>query len=136
MAQVLATTDLPPSHFDLLEAAGVAVLGTIGAGNRPQLTAVWYLFDDDGRLKLTIRTERQKLKNLRERPVATLFFVDPDRPLRTLEVRANVEIEPDDDYAFANRIGKKYGADLRSFDQPGDRRVVVTLHPIRVNRRE
>ena len=41
---------------------------------------------------------------------------------------------PDPDYAFADKIGKKYGGvDLRRMDRPGQSRVVVTLHPVKVN---
>jgi hypothetical protein len=42
-------------------------------------------------------------------------------------------ITPDDDYAFADRVGEKYGADLRENDRPGETRVVVTVRPTRVH---
>ena len=42
--------------------------------------------------------------------------------------------KPDPDYAFADKVGKKYGGvDLRKMDRPGERRVVVSLHPVKVN---
>jgi PPOX class probable F420-dependent enzyme len=129
-------TALPPSHRDLLEAAGVAVLGTIGPGGRPQLSAVWYLLDDDGLIKVSVRGDRQKIRNLNRRPEATFFLIDPANPMRrTLEVRATAEVTPDEGYAFADRVGAKYGVDLHQFDQPDDRRFVVTLQPDRVNYR-
>ena len=34
---------------------------------------------------------------------------------------------------FADMVGAKYGSDLRVHDQPGQSRVVVTLHPHKVN---
>ena len=40
---------------------------------------------------------------------------------------------PHHDYAFARRVGAKYGADLSAHDGPGDRRVVVSLRPTRVH---
>ena len=44
------------------------------------------------------------------------------------------ELGRDDDYAFADRLGQKYGAtDLRQIDSPGQRRVVVTLRPEKIN---
>jgi hypothetical protein len=57
------------------------------------------------------------------------------RPTRIcyLEIRGDAEITPDDDYSFADRFGAKYQADLRAHDGPGDRRVVVTIRPTRVN---
>jgi hypothetical protein len=42
-------------------------------------------------------------------------------------------IAPDDDYAFAQRLGAKYdGADVRDHDGPGEKRVVVTIEPTNV----
>ena len=37
----------PESHQDLLKAE-VATLATIGHDGYPQVTALWFLFDDDG----------------------------------------------------------------------------------------
>jgi len=71
---------------------------------------------------------------LQAHPECTLFFLDPANPYRTLEVRARAEVQPDPDYAFAEKLGRKYGgANLRERDQPGESRVVVTLHPVKVN---
>ena len=48
-------------------------------------------------------------------------------------MHGNARIEPDDDYAFADKVGAKYGgADLREMDEPGETRVVVTIEPTRV----
>ena len=122
----------PESHRDLLE-SDVAILTTIGRDGYPQVTAVWFLYDDDGTLKLSLNTTRQKVKNLRQRPECTLFLLDRANPYRTLEVRARAELSPDRDYAFADKVGKKYHADLSTRDRPGESRVVVTLRPIKVN---
>jgi len=127
----VSATDVPAAHLDLLETP-TAILGTIGPDGRPQLTAIWYLVDDDGTLRLSLNTDRQKVRNLRERPVATLFLIDTTTPTRYLEVRADVELADDPAYAFADRVGAKYGADLRSFDGDHQERVVVTLRPVRV----
>jgi hypothetical protein len=41
--------------------------------------------------------------------------------------------QDDEDYAFARRVGAKYGgADLREHDAPGDTRIKVTLEPVNV----
>jgi PPOX class probable F420-dependent enzyme len=126
-------TTIPASHRALLDAP-VGVLGTIGPDGLPQVTALWFLFDDDDELiRFSLNTSRQKVKNLRARPRASFLAIDPANPYRTLELRGHADVQPDDDYAFADRVGKKYGADLRTMDRPGDKRVVVTLHPDRVN---
>ena len=59
-------------------------------------------------------------------------MLDLENPYRYLEVRANAQIEADDDYAFARKLGEKYDADLSDHDRPGDSRVVVTLEPSNV----
>ena len=65
-------------------------------------------------------------------PVSFLIL-DPANPYRYLEIRGDAEITPDDDYVFADKVGAKYGSDLRAHDQPGQSRVVVTIRPVRVN---
>jgi PPOX class probable F420-dependent enzyme len=125
------TTPIPDSHRDLLE-SDVATLATIGPDCRPQLTAVWFLAGDDG-ISISLNTSRQKTKNLTRRPQCCLFILDLDVTQRYLEIRGDAEITPDPDYAFADRIGHKYGADLRVHDQPGESRVVVSIRPHKVN---
>ena len=123
-------TTFPESHHDLLD-ADVATLATIGRNGIPQQTAVWFLHDD-GKLKISLNSSRIKTKNLIERPRCSLLILDPAVSQRYLEVRGTVELEPDDDYAFARIMGSKYGADLSEHDGPGDRRVIVTIQPTNV----
>lgn len=125
-------TTFPETHRDLLD-SDVAILATIGRDGYPQVTALWFLFDEDNTLKLSLNTARQKVKNLRQHPECTLFILDRANPLRTLEVRARAELSPDDDYTFADKLGRKYGVDLRVMDRPGEQRILVTLQPVKVN---
>ena len=122
--------DFPESHRDLLDAQ-VATLGTVDRDDLPQLTEVWFVHED-GELKLSLNDTRAKTRNLRERPGCSLLILDLANPYRYLEVRGRAQVEADDDYAFADRVGAKYGADLRAHDRPGDRRVVVTIEPRKV----
>ena len=122
-------TSIPESHRDLL-GEQVLTLGTIGGSGRPQLSNVWFLAEGDT-IKMSLNTSRQKVKNLQANPKCSLIiFGDP--PYRYIELRGDAEITPDDDYSFADKVGAKYGADLRTRDQPGDTRVVVTIHPSRI----
>ena len=97
------------------------------------MTALWFLLDDDGEIKLSLSNARQKTKNLQAHPECTLFLLDRANPQRTLEIRALAKISPDRDYAFADKLGKKYGADLRKIDRPGESRMKVVLRPVKVN---
>ncbi len=122
---------IPPTHRDLLD-ANTAVLATVGADGRPQLSAVWFLADEQT-IRISLNTSRQKVRNLRADPKVTFFILDPAAPTRYLEVRGDAELTDDPEYAFAGEVGQKYGADLRTFDGAGGQRVVVTIHPVRVN---
>ena len=126
-----ARTAIPASHRDLLDGQ-FATLATVGADGRPQLSEVWFLADGDS-VRLSLNTARQKTRNLMASPAATVFLLDLANPYRYLEIRGDALIEPDDDYAFADRAGAKYGSNLREHDQPGQGRVVVTIRPVRVN---
>jgi PPOX class probable F420-dependent enzyme len=94
---------------------------------------VWFFADGDT-VKLSLNTTRQKTKNLTARPGVNLFILDVANPARYLELRGDASVAPDDDYAFADTVSPKYGGlDFRVMDQPGERRVVVTIEPVRIN---
>jgi PPOX class probable F420-dependent enzyme len=124
-------TSFPETHRDLLDSQ-VASLATIDREGFPQVSEVWFLLADD-ELKLSLNSSRYKTKNLVARPQCSLLLLDLTNPYRYLEVRGRARIEPDDDYGFARKVGAKYGADLKVHDGPGDRRVVVTIEPVKVH---
>jgi PPOX class probable F420-dependent enzyme len=123
---------VPSTHVDLLDAP-VATLATIAPDGRPQVSAVWFLAED-GVVKVSLNTARQKVKNLRANPAVAVFILDLANPARYVEIRGDAALEPDDEYVFADRLAAKYGgADLRAMDGPDGRRVVVTVDPVRIN---
>ena len=122
---------IPDSHRDLLSAQ-VATLATIGTDGRPQLSEVWFLAEGDT-VSISLNSTRQKTKNLSRNPACNLFILDLANPYRYVELRGDAEITPDADYAFATKVGAKYGTDVRAHDHPGESRVVVTVRPTRVN---
>jgi PPOX class probable F420-dependent enzyme len=126
-----AMPEIPASHRDLLE-GDFATLATVGPDGRPQLSEVWFLAEGDV-VVTSLNTSRQKTKNLRANPAVTVLLLDLAVPYRYLEIRGDAEITPDDDYAFADKLGAKYQADLRAHDQPGQSRVKVTIRPVRIN---
>jgi PPOX class probable F420-dependent enzyme len=126
-------TTIPQSHQDLLK-ADVATLATFGPDGYPQVTALWFLLDEDGTIKTSLNSSRQKVKNLQAHPECTFFVIDPNNAYRTLEIRARAEIEPDVDHAFAKKLAAKYGgAEFWTHDRPGEVRFVVSLQPVKVN---
>ena len=122
--------DFPASHRDLLDSQ-VATLATIDDDGYPQLTEVWFLYDE-GRVKVSVNTSRRKLRNLERRPQCSLLVLDLGNPYRYLEVRGRARVEPDDDRSFAAKVGEKYGADLAAYDGPQDGRVAITIEPDKI----
>ena len=106
-------------------------MATVDRDGLPQLSEVWFLHDD-GKLKLSLNSSRAKTANLQERQVCSLLILDVVNPYRYLEVRGRARVDGDDDYTFADKVGRKYGADLRAHDRPGESRVVVTVEPSKV----
>jgi PPOX class probable F420-dependent enzyme len=96
-------TAFPESHADLLR-SDIATLATIGPDGFPQVTALWFLLDDDGVVNLSLNSARQKTKNLLARPEVALFILDRANPGRYLEIRARADAQPDPDYAFADKV--------------------------------
>jgi len=125
------SSTVPENYRDLLSAE-VATLGTVGPDGRPQLSEVWFLAEGDT-VSISLNSSRQKMKNLLANPAASLFILDLAMPYRYLELRGDAEIAPDPDYVFADKVGAKYGSDLRAHDRPGHTRYVVTIRPTRVN---
>jgi PPOX class probable F420-dependent enzyme len=126
---IRAMPDFPDPYRDLLDAK-FATLATLEPDSQPQMSEIWFLYDD-GEVRLSLNTARRKTQNLMAREMCTLMILDLDNPFRYVEVRARARIEPDDG-TFARKLHDKYGADPSAFDQPGDRRVVVTLEPTRI----
>ena len=117
---------VPESHRDLLQTPLTATLSTIDAKGRPQSTAVWYLVDDDGQLKGSITSDRQKFKNLRGNPNCDLFIIDSQNTFRTLELTA------DPDKTTVRKFAKVYNVDESMLVQENEDRYTVTYRPRRV----
>lgn len=118
-------TDFPESHRDLLDAQ-VGILSTVGSTGIPQTTAIWFLHDE-GELGSWLSDARVKVKNLLQRPEFSFFILDVANPQRYLVVRGRAELTPDTDFVYGERIGKKYGADLRGMLREGETRYKITF---------
>ena len=127
-----SANQFPDSHLDLLQTS-TAILATVGPDGTPQVTAIAFTYyESEGLIKISLNDSRQKARNLRRDPRATLFILDPENRYRTLEVRARAELSPDPDFAFAKLAGSKYGKDFHDNDLPGQTRSIVVFHPERI----
>jgi PPOX class probable F420-dependent enzyme len=127
----VANASIPPSHDDLIDGALPIAFATVGPSGHPQVTYIWAI-REGANVVTSLTGSRQKTKNLREHPRATLFIGDPANSMRTLEVRGDVTIEPDPELNTLRRVVNAYGTDLDSFGGPLEDRLTVTIHPTRV----
>jgi PPOX class probable F420-dependent enzyme len=129
--------NIPESHVDLLEGPVFVTLATIMPDGQPQATVVWCSYDDPYVLVNTARG-RQKEKNMRERPMATVLAVDPDNPYRYLEVRGSVEMTEAAALAHINELASLYmdksyyGGVAPAEQQDKEVRVICRIKPTRV----
>ena len=102
-------TAIPPNLLPLLERPLFGALGTIRPDDTVQVNPMW--FDYDGQhLLFTHTTYRAKFRNLQLNPAMSLLIVDPDEPLRYVELRGNlVKTEPDPAGDFYVHLGRRYG---------------------------
>ena len=98
-------SDFPESHHDLLESS-TAILSTVGKSGIPQTTL--------------------------ERPEFSLFILDLANPQRYLVVRGRATLTPDVDCVFGDKMGKKYGHDMRSMLRDDEIRYQVTFNPVSI----
>jgi PPOX class probable F420-dependent enzyme len=121
---------IPTSHHDLL--TGEVVLATQGPDGHPQLTAIVVRLTD-GVPETALNTLRQKYRNIVRDPHVTLFRADPATPMRTIEVRADAEVIPDPGKEWSNPFAASLGFSFDDIDGPGEERVRVRFHPVKVN---
>ena len=126
------SAEVPASHRDLLEAQ-VGELATVGPSGYPQVSVIWFLWED-GKVKTSVHTSRQKFRNAVRTGKATFLIVDPANPYRYLEIRGNVSVEPDyPELSFMRRAFVKYGTTPEEFQGEKDEgRQVLVLDPVRV----
>jgi PPOX class probable F420-dependent enzyme len=117
-------------YHDLLESTALAHVSTLGPNGEPQSNPVWFGWDGTY-LRFSQTTKRQKYRNVQRDPRIAISIVDPNNPLRYLEIRGHVTaIEEDPNLTFINSMAKKYlGEDLYPWHNPGDKRMVIVVTP-------
>lgn len=125
------SAEIPDSHRDLLESKSFAHLCSLGPRGEPQSHPVWY-DAAGGQLLISTGTDRQKYRNIRRDPRISVSILDPHNPYRYLEVHGRVvEIEPDPDKAFLDRLARKYlNQDTYPYEERRSaERVILRIQP-------
>jgi PPOX class probable F420-dependent enzyme len=123
------TTDLA-KYRDLFDKKAFAVVATVGADGRPQVTPVWVDFDGH-HVRVNTARGRVKDKNFQKSPQVALVLMDPDNPYRYVQVRGRVvEMTEQGADAHIDALAKKYmGKDRYPGRKPGEVRVTVKIAP-------
>lgn len=83
------SVQIPEAYLDLVQRPIVVTLVTLMPDYQPQATPVWFSFDGTYIWVNTARN-RQKDRNMTERPQVTILSLDPQNPYRYLEIRGEV----------------------------------------------
>jgi PPOX class probable F420-dependent enzyme len=131
------TVELSDHFARILTAPVFGHLATVRRHGGIQVNPMWFEFDaDDGVIRFTHTTKRAKYRNLQHDPHMTLEALDPQNPLKYVEVRGKLaEIVPDPGGAFYVHLAKRYGA--TDPEPPADAadRVVLVMRIEKVNGR-
>ncbi|HUI25646.1 MAG TPA: PPOX class F420-dependent oxidoreductase [Candidatus Kryptonia bacterium] len=123
---------IPPQYRDLLNKKAFGHLATLNPDGSPQVTPVWFDFNGT-HIRVNSAVGRLKDKNMRRDPRVALSIIDPENSYRYLEIRGRVvDITETGAVAHIDSLAKTYmGLDTYPFHQPGVRRVIYTIEPLR-----
>ncbi|GMR09792.1 MAG: hypothetical protein BMS9Abin28_0612 [Anaerolineae bacterium] len=128
----------PESHRDLLsdEKRAAAYLATLMPDGSPQVTPVWFSYDND-QLRINTNRGRVKERNLSARPQVALVIQDPDDTYRFIQVRG-AAAKPTEEGAVDHieRLSHKYHGEPFRPLRPGEVRVIIEIEPSSVSTNE
>jgi PPOX class probable F420-dependent enzyme len=120
----------PDSHIDLLQKPLYAHVATVRPDGGPQSSPMWFGWDGE-HIRMTHTSKRQKFRNFERDPRIALSIVDPEGPLRGMEIRGTVSITHDDDEAsFYQGLQRRYGRIYPIEDV--DVRIILTVEATRI----
>ncbi|MFF2518340.1 pyridoxamine 5'-phosphate oxidase family protein [Streptomyces sp. NPDC058086] len=137
-AAVRGLSDLDPVYKQLLDGPVTAVVAVTGSTGRPNLTPVWFDYEDD-KVLLNLASHRKKVDWLRRTPQASFLLMNPQNAYHWMSIKATVvrEISEDDAAEGArvtaqlDRVWAKYSGNEGSYPlrEPGrnERRVLFEL---------
>ncbi|HJU37169.1 MAG TPA: PPOX class F420-dependent oxidoreductase [Gaiellaceae bacterium] len=110
------------------------VIATIREDGSPQATPVWIDYDGEDVL-VNSAQGRTKVKNIERDPRATVTVMPAEnQQAGYVMVSGPAEITEDGALEHINMLAKKYlGEDKYPYLGPGERRVIIRIHPERVD---
>ena len=133
--QVVTTTTFAPAVVEFLKRPLPAQLVTLNPSGSPQLTIMWFQYED-GALLFTTTTDRVKFRNYQNDPRATFAVLDPTNMYKWVIVNGTLSVDDRDPQAFYRHLAEHY------FDEAGlaewrkravmERRTVLKLTPTQI----
>ena len=125
---------VPADLVDLLERPLFGILGTVRPDATVQVNPMWFEYDGE-HIRFTHTTKRAKFRNLQQNPSMSLAVLDPEDPMRYLEIRGRlVEAVPDPTGAFYVVLGKRYGNAAQQPPADSADRVILVMSIEKVGR--
>jgi PPOX class probable F420-dependent enzyme len=90
-----------------LEQPHVAILATIGPGNRPHAMPIWYLYEDGAFIILTGRGS-QKHRNIERHQDVTVVVDRRDLPYYAVMIQGTATIGPSPSHELRLRMASRY----------------------------
>jgi PPOX class probable F420-dependent enzyme len=126
--------NLLDSYTDILQKKGFANLSTIQPDGSPQVTPVWFDYEN-GLIRINTAINRRKDRNMRKRPQVAISISDPDNPYKYVSIRGVVHKRTEegaDDHI--DSLAKKYlDVDEYPYRSSDETRVLYLIQPISVS---
>lgn len=130
----ISAVPVPADLVDLLERPLFGILGTVRPDATVQVNPMWFEYDGE-HIRFTHTTQRAKFRNLQRNPSMSLAVLDPDDPMRYLEIRGRlVEAVPDPTGSFYVVLGKRYGNTAQQPPADSADRVILVMSIEKVGR--
>lgn len=102
---------IPEDLVHLLTDANYGHLATVRPDGSPQVNPMWFLWDEEtNTVRFTHTRKRAKFRNLQQNPAMAMEVIDPQDPMRFVELRGRlIEAVPDPEGAFYPVLGARYG---------------------------
>lgn len=125
---------LPDRVVEFLQKPNPAVLGTVSPSGRPQVTPVWFLYED-GHLLVNTAQGRAKLRNVERNPRVTLTVLDRDDPYTYVQISGRVvRLDREHGAHDIDRLSMRYRGRPFTFSPTNrpENRVSLIIEPGRV----
>lgn len=123
---------LDEAQTEFLRNAYYAVVSTLRADGTPHQSVVW-VDADDGDVLFNTADGRAKPRHIRANPNVSIAVVNPANGYQSLVVTGKAEMTEEGADAHIDKLAKKYlDADTYPFRKEGEVRIVVRIHPDRI----